>query len=272
MQARSAWGSLLPVTDSHAPASSERWKPHFTAFGSGPTVVLIHGSLTTSEQTWQLQRTLAERWELVVVDRRGYEPNPEIERSDFEVDAADLKTFIDSGAHLVGHSYGSLAVLFAAARWPEEVRSLTLIEPPMTSHVRGDPAVEERIRIHSGWLATIHEPEEFYRAFLNRLGVPTDKLPSPLPDHIERQVRLMMHERPPWEAQLPMDRLASAPFPKLVVSGGWDPLFEFTSDALAKQLGTNVKRLVLAGKGHAVQRQGERFNAALEDFLSHAEG
>ena len=33
------------------------------------------------------------------------------------------------GAHLVGHSYGGLAVLFAAARRPEATLSLTLLEP-----------------------------------------------------------------------------------------------------------------------------------------------
>jgi pimeloyl-ACP methyl ester carboxylesterase len=33
------------------------------------------------------------------------------------------------GAHLVGHSYGGLGVLFAAARRPEATLSLVLLEP-----------------------------------------------------------------------------------------------------------------------------------------------
>ena len=260
------------MSDERAERPSERWRPHSASFGSGPRVVFVHGSLTTSQQTWQRQAPLGERWTVIVLDRRGYAPNPIAERSDFEVDAADLESFLDDGAHLVGHSYGALAVLFAAARWPETVRSLTVIEAPVISLVRGNPTIEDRITTHSGWLATLHEPGEFYRAFLARIGAPTDALPDPLPANIERQVRLMMNERPPREARLPIDTLARARFPKLIVSGGWDTGLELASDALAAELGTSARRLVMQGRGHVVQRQGEAFNAALDDFLTYAEG
>ena len=43
------------------------------------------------------------------------------------------------GAHLVGHSYGGVISLLAAAAVPERVRSLTVIEPPCTKVAAGDP-------------------------------------------------------------------------------------------------------------------------------------
>ncbi len=243
--------------------------PHSTSLGSGPRVVFVHGSMTTSRKTWKRQENFADRWTVILVDRRGYAPNPRAERSDFEVDGSDLASFLDTDAHLVGHSYGALAVLLAAAHRPEAVRSLTVIEAPVACLARGDAKVEERIKI-ARESTLLDDPVEIYRRFLTRMGAPTDAVPNPLPEDIERQVRLMINERPPWEAHLPIDVLARSRFPKLIVSGGWDPVFEIANDALAAQLGTSAQRLVLPGGGHVVQRR-EAFNPVLEDFLSAAE-
>ena len=57
-------------------------------------------------------------------------------------------------------------------------------------------------------------------------------MPSPLPPDVEASVRAMMVERPPWEAEIPVERLATAPFPKLVVSGAHNAAFDAVCDAL----------------------------------------
>lgn len=45
----------------------------------------------------------------------------------------------------MGHSYGAVVALLAAARRPESVRTLTLAEPAAFALARGHPAVEELI-------------------------------------------------------------------------------------------------------------------------------
>ena len=70
------------------------------------------------DATWAAQRPLAERFELVVPNRRGFPPGPEVERVDFEDEAAWLGQFVEPGTHLVGHSYGGVIALFAAALYP----------------------------------------------------------------------------------------------------------------------------------------------------------
>ena len=40
--------------------------------------------------TWAEQRPLADRWRLVVPDRRGYFPNPPVDHEDFEEDVPDV--------------------------------------------------------------------------------------------------------------------------------------------------------------------------------------
>jgi pimeloyl-ACP methyl ester carboxylesterase len=136
--------------------------------------------------------------------------------------------------------------------------------------VRGHRAVEARIAQHVGWRQELQDPREFYVAFIQQLGAPTEALPAVLPPPMERQVRLLMGERPPWEAALPISALRASPFPKLVVSGGWDEVFEAASDALADQLGPGAERVVIPGRGHVVQRTGDAFNEVWEQFLNRA--
>ena len=62
-------------------------------------------------------------------DRRGYGRSPASQGEDFLRDADDIAGLMGDGAHLVGHSYGGLGVLFAAARRPDAARSVTLLEP-----------------------------------------------------------------------------------------------------------------------------------------------
>jgi pimeloyl-ACP methyl ester carboxylesterase len=68
-------------------------------------------------------------------------------RQDFDRDSADIVALLRSGPHVVAHSYGVLGTLIAAAQRPADVRSLTLIEPPLYYLVAGDPEVERLERI-----------------------------------------------------------------------------------------------------------------------------
>ena len=47
-------------------------------------LVLVHGSVVGGRGTWRTQAPLAERFELVVLERPGFPPNPPVDRVDFE--------------------------------------------------------------------------------------------------------------------------------------------------------------------------------------------
>ncbi len=104
-------------------------------------LVLVHGSVVGGRGTWRTQAPLAERFELVVLERPGFPPNPPVERVDFEEDAELVADLLEPGDHLVGHSYGGVISLLAAAARPGSLRSLTVIEPPATQVAIDDPAV-----------------------------------------------------------------------------------------------------------------------------------
>jgi len=73
-----------------------------------------------------------------------------------------------------------------------------------------------------------------------------------------------MVERPPWEAEIPLDDLAAAPFPKLVVSGGHSAAFDAVCDVLVERL--DAQLAVLPGAGHSPQRLGQPFNELIASF------
>ena len=231
-------------------------------------LVLVHGSVVGGRPTWSGQLPLGERFDLVVLDRPGFPPNPPVERVDFEQDAELVAGILGPEDHLVGHSYGAVISLLAAALQPELVRSLTVIEPPAMSVALDDPDVAA---FAAGGVALYasgrtDDPEAFLRKFLTAVGSTFDP-PSPLPPALQQGARALVAERGPWEAEIPLDTLAAAAFPKLVVSGAHHPAFDAICDALEREL--DAERVVLAGYGHTVQRH-PAFNAALTDFVDRA--
>src|SRR5947207_15066474 len=83
-----------------------------------PRLLLVHGSVVNGDVTWAAQRPLAERFELVVPNRRGFPPGPDVDVVDFEDEAVWLEPFLAMGAHLVGHSYDGLLSLRYVLRRP----------------------------------------------------------------------------------------------------------------------------------------------------------
>jgi pimeloyl-ACP methyl ester carboxylesterase len=250
---------------------------HVTAWGQGDRALLVHGSMGFGELAFSEQRPLAARWRLDVVDRRGYGESPDsTSRVDFEADASDIAALLDRPAHLVGHSYGGVVCLLAAARRPEAVRSLTVIEPPAFALARGHPAVEEVIagigRHYEAGQAL--SEETFLEGFLRAWGF-EDLPPRRLAARARRGVRSSMTERLPWEAEIPLDELRTAGLPVLVARGARDATertareragaaFAAVCHVLIERLG--AEEAVFPGAAHQPQLLGEPFNDRLEAY------
>jgi pimeloyl-ACP methyl ester carboxylesterase len=238
--------------------------------GSGPPVVLVHGSVVDARRTWRHQLVLAEHWALCLPNRPGFAGSPPLPRGDFEAEAPLMAELLGDGAHLVGHSYGAVIALLAAAARPEAVRSLTVSAPGSLRVARGDPSVDAMIA-QGDELYRRREaipPRRFLQLFRGGVHSAHDT-PAALPDWLERGARHVMNERPPWEAEIPIERFAGAPFPKLVVSGGHSPAFEAVCDVLAQRL--SAERAVIRGRGHTIPATGAPYNELLHDFLTSCE-
>lgn len=234
--------------------------------GEGPEVLLVHGGASPSA-TWDALAPLSARWTLAFAHRRGYPPSPEPEggRQDFEVDADDLEPLFNARPHVVAHSYGVLGALIAATRRPEQVRSLTLIEPPIYHLVSGDPEVARLERMGNAVLTHgLDTDPATLREFLQLAGAP-DLGDGPLPEAVARGVRRAQGGRLPGEARPALDVLRNAGIPSLVASGDHTAGLERICDALAAAL--DAERLVAPGAGHFVAA-APGFGDRLERFLA----
>ncbi|WP_255197944.1 alpha/beta fold hydrolase [Halorarius litoreus] len=101
--------------------------------GSGPPLVLVHG--TTADHTrWEpVLRPLEERFTVYAMDRRGRGESGDTTEYDLKQEFDDVAAVVDSinePVVLLGHSYGALCSLDAALR-TDNLRALILYEPPI---------------------------------------------------------------------------------------------------------------------------------------------
>ncbi len=233
--------------------------------GSGPEVLLVHGG-ASPRATWGALESLAPRWTLALVHRRGYPPSPAPPGAgpDFDVVASDLGPLLASGPHVVAHSYGVLGTLIASSRAPSLVRSLTLIEPPLFYLVPGDPDVAHLKHMGDEMLTHgLDADPATLREFLSLAGA-RDVDDGPLPEDVARGVRRAHGGRLPGEARPALEVIRDAGVPTLVASGAHAPALERICDALAAEL--CAERLVAPGAGHFVAA-APGFADRLERFL-----
>ena len=235
---------------------------HVEMWGTGEPVVLVHGSLATGAEEWDAQRPLAEEgFRLTVFDRRGYGQSPFATGEDFLVDADDIVELMGDGAHLVGHSYGGLGALMAAARRPDATKSLTLLEPPAPVPDDPDPnwqVLADEIRVL--WDQDMPD-EEWVVRFLKAVGSDPDQFPPEMLAIAVPLVPVFRGGRPFFTAELPLAELAAARFPKLVVSGGHNVGLDGMCATLARRIGATLA--VVQGAGHEIQFTGDPINQEL---------
>ena len=117
-----------------------RVKLAYVEAGSGEPVVFVHG-IPTDYRAWNSQiGPFSGKYHVIAYSRRLAQPNQntmDYEKSTIENNSADLVGFIEelgiSPVHLVGHSYGGFASAFCASTNPQLIRSLTLIEPAVST-------------------------------------------------------------------------------------------------------------------------------------------
>jgi pimeloyl-ACP methyl ester carboxylesterase len=105
----------------------------FRQFGSGPGVILLHGSMSSGAHHTELAGLLADAFTVYVPDRRGrglsgpYRPGHELEQ-----EVEDIAALVDAtGAqYLFGLSSGACIALHAARTMPT-IRKAVIFEPPL---------------------------------------------------------------------------------------------------------------------------------------------
>jgi pimeloyl-ACP methyl ester carboxylesterase len=253
----------------------------------GPPAVFVHGVLSwgsDGHHGFGGQRRLGEVRAVHLVDRRGHGASPDVHRgpfrSDYTVDARDVVEVVErlDGAHLVGHSYGAVGVMLAAAGRPDLVRSLCLIQPGALRPAQDHPLIAEVLRRNRAATAELPADltaEEYLRLSVEAVGMP---VPEATPSRL-RAAGAALRERPCWDAEVPLAPLALAPWPSLVIVGDWrgappdyrrlagEPL-KVAAEVIAREIGAEL--VTVPGFYPHVQ-QPELVNGLLTAFWDRAD-
>ncbi len=116
--------------------------------GNGPVIVFVHFLGGFSYQ-WRNQfAALKDRYTCIAYDHRGF-GHSSFNNGHWDVPtgADELKGVLDAlgveRAHVVGYSMGGPVALVFNARWPDRVRSLTLIDTFAKNHTHSQARIEE---------------------------------------------------------------------------------------------------------------------------------
>ncbi|WP_434994170.1 alpha/beta fold hydrolase [Arthrobacter sp. Ld5] len=221
-------------------------------------VVFVHGSGSFGAAAWPRQHGLSIDFDCLYVRRHGFSATEEPAATDHGRDQAIVADALGGGGHVVAHSQGAVAAMMLAVECPDLVRSLTLVEPACFSLTAELPATAAHIALMEPLYAArdAMSDDEFLRAFVRRVFDADARTPAT--GDARRDAARLRLQSPPWEAPL-----AIVPgVPTLVLTGGWEPLYEEVADYLA---GTGAIHRVAPG-GHRPHDTAEG-DALIRAFL-----
>ena len=137
---------------------------HYEEVGTGACLVLTHGSWTDGTGWAQAVERLADRYRVVVWDRRGHSRSAAGDGPGSRAeDGADLAGLIeqvsDTPVHLAGSSYGSIVTLTLVTERPDLVVSAAVHEPPLFGLLEGtqDHEIAAELATSEEELAVVRE-------------------------------------------------------------------------------------------------------------------
>lgn len=228
-------------------------KVSFERYGSGPPLVLVHGSFSTHESNWMFVRPLLEPdFTMIAVARRGRGETTATRGHSVMDEARDVALVLEAlgePAFLLGHSYGAHCAVEAAAMRPRSVRKLVVYEP-VWPHIlsAGAMARLEELTAAGEWDAfaveffrdTLLVPEAEIEAVRTSGGWPL--IVSDAEASLGDLRALAAHAFQP-------DRFRSLHLPVLLQIGSESPRHLYVTDALAAVL-PDARIEALAGQAH----------------------
>lgn len=262
--------------------------------GRGAPAALVHGSGPTDLRTWERQiEPFAAHLRIVAYSQRYHYPNPTTgdlasitSTRTHARDLADLITALGLGrVHLVGFSFGADIVLRMAVDYPDLVRTLTIIEPPLCSWLATLPGGAELLTQRAAAILPAKRAvqngnlEQGARLFIDGMmgrGV-FDRLSPSARQRILDNAHLIGAEPTEIDAMnaedITRDEAATIRAPALLLTGDESPpMFLLVSRELARCL-PNVEQAQVRGASHLLHvTHWQVCNAIVLGFLSRVQG
>ncbi|HVF24922.1 MAG TPA: alpha/beta hydrolase [Anaerolineales bacterium] len=246
----------LPVTNDQGYVEHDGARIWYASYGSGPTVILLHGGLGHSGNWgYQVPALVGSGYHTVVIDSRGHGRSTRDARPfTYQLMAADVSAVMDKlnieKAGLVGWSDGAVIALILAAKSPARVSGVLFfacnMDPSGTREFEFTPIIGRCISRHMKDYAQLSATPEQFNEFSEAVG-------------------LMQRTQPNYSAE----DLAQISVPVAIVHSEQD---EFIKREHAKYLAQSIpdaEFIFLPEVSHfAPLQRPEQFNRTMLAFLS----
>ena len=260
--------------------------------GEGPPLLFVHG-LGGAWQNWLEQLpAFAQRHRCIALDLPGFGhsqmPAKKISISGYgrTLDAVCDELNIEA-ACFVGNSMGGFVSAELAIAFPQRVERLVLVSAAGLSieHQRNEPALavmrrmENVLTFYTGWLASrsdaVTRRARLRKATLGLVARHPDRLhPALAAEQLRGSGKPGFIDALDALTDYPIrDRLPSIGCPTLIVWGTHDRLVPLADASEFERLIPGSRKVIFEDTGHVpMLERPERFNAALEEFLSEVGG
>ena len=239
------------------------------AAGLGTSVLLLHGSASSSAMWTPVINALKARFRLIAPDLIGYgrtDAWPEEYEFRLDDELRLIEPFIahqPGGSHVVAHSYGGVVALALARAGRVGIRSLTLIEPVVFGALRDDAQANGQAGAQA-WA----EAERFGSDFAERMAMGDvetamrhfvdywssagtwDAMDEGARTLMRRAAPKIVHEFRAVLADQTVEVLRTAAFPVRLIAGDMSPLPVRRIAALLAERLPNASLQVIAGANH----------------------
>jgi len=254
--------------------------------GTGPVVILLHGYAETSDSWAPLAAELVKTYTVVVPDLRG------IGRSsrpaggyDKKTQAADIRAVVMAlgydRASVVSHDIGIMVAYAYAARYPDKVERLVVMDAP----IPGIAPWDDIVRNPALWHFSFNGPDAERlvqgreRIYLDRIWNAFSGDPRK-PDEVTRAYYAAQYAQPgamragfAQFAAFSQDVEDNKIFQRTeltmpVLAVGGEKSFGATEAVVMRNAAKNVREAVVPGAGHWLMEENPTFTVALiQDFL-----
>lgn len=244
--------------------------------GTGEVLLLVHG-WTLDHRSFAAQLPLAEQFQLLRFDRRGF--GESTAKPDLGAETADIDAIIDrlgvERVHLLGVSQGARVALRYAALRPERLRSLILQGPAVDGFV---PPMEDSSGIPLAdymALAEQGELDELRRRWLAHPLMSSETLNADQTADLREMVAgyrgLDLLAGTPAASAIPglLETLGTLDLPTLLLTGERETEARRAHCARLAEVMRDVREVVLPGCGHLSNySQPRAYNRAVSEFIT----
>lgn len=247
------WWRVTAAHPTHGSVRSGEVRIHYTRYGKGPTVMLLHGGLS-NRLSWfsQIPWLVRSGRQVILVDTRGHGRSgigsAELSYRQFADDAARVLDQLDvAHTDVIGWSDGGNTALLLGRYFPERIGRIVTISANYDPAGLMPEAYADTHNTSSGvtyWL----------RRWWTQAGARTTEL--------EHRIKRL------WRAApiLTDDDLRAIQSPSLIIAGRSDVVSIDHAEEMAEQM-PHAMLLILAG-GHALPvTHPDEINRAIENFL-----